>query len=132
MTKEERIRELIDNMSENEAMRLWNEYCDNDNRMDDCIYSMNDFDEIFSGYEPWEVARTCYYSGNFCPAHDFFWLNGYGNAESSDFPSMDSKSPFYIDELVSYIMDNETSLYNDEIQEILDEEEENEEGDEEE
>ena len=80
--------------------------------------------KFFSGSLPWEIARTCYYSGNFCPAHDYFWFNGYGNAESSDFPSLDSKSPFYLDEIVSYIVDNETSLYNDDIQAALDEWEE--------
>lgn len=126
MDIQEKIKEVIEEMTENEKISLWGNYCNEDSRMDDYIYSMEEFDEIFSGSLPWEIARTCYYSGNFCPAHDYFWFNGYGNAESSDFPSLDSKSPFYIDEIVSYIVDNENSLYNDDIQAALDEREDQE------
>jgi len=127
MDIQEKIKEVIENMTEGEKISLWDNYCNEDSRMDDYIYSMEEFDEIFSGSLPWEVVRTCYYSGNFCPAHDFFWFNGYGNAESSDFPSLDGNSPFYIDEIVSYIVDNENSLYNDDIQVALDEREDQEE-----
>lgn len=123
MTMKERIIEAIESMPTDEAMPLWNNYCDEANRMDDCIYSMADFDEYMQDMLPWEIARAAYYSGNFCPAHDYFWFNGYGNLESSDYPDIDSKSPFCKDEIASWIVDNENALYCDDIQEILDNEE---------
>ena len=125
MTLEEKIREAIENLSNDEAVSLWNEYCSEDGRMDDYIYSMNEFDEIMGDMTPLDVARTCFY-GDFCPADDYFWFNGYANLESSDFPSMDDKSPFYAKELATWIIKNENALYCDEIQEILDEDDEEE------
>lgn len=125
MTLEEKVMEAIENLSSDEAVSLWNEYCSEDGRMDDYIYSMNEFDEIMGNMTPSDVARTCYY-GEFCPADDYFWFNGYANLESSDFPSMDNKSPFYAKELATWIIKNENALYCDEIQEILDEDDEEE------
>lgn len=125
MTLEEKVMEAIENLSSDEAVSLWNEYCSEDGRMDDYIYSMNEFDEIMGNMTPLDVARTCYY-GEFCPADDYFWFNGYANLESSDFPSMDDKSPFYAKELAAWIIKNENALYCDEIQEILDEDDEEE------
>ena len=74
MTMKERIIEAIEKLSHDEAISLWQNYCNESNRMDDNIYSMEEFDEIMEGMKPWDVARTCYYSGNFCPAHDYFWF----------------------------------------------------------
>lgn len=125
MTLEEKVMEAIENLSSDEAVSLWNEYCSEDGRMDDYIYSMNEFDEIMGNMTPLDVARTCYY-GEFCPADDYFWFNGYANLESSDFPSMDDKSPFYAKELATWIIKNENALYCDEIQEIIDEDDEEE------
>lgn len=114
----EKIKEAIENMNESDLVILWNEYCYASNHTDDVIYMMDEFDEIMSGMSPWEVARTCYYSGKFCPAHDYFWFNGYGNAESSDFPC-EHDSPIYISDIAEYIVDNGNALYNDELEEIL-------------
>lgn len=125
MTLEEKVMEAIENLSSDEAVSLWNEYCSEDGRMDDYIYSMNEFDEIMGDMTPLDVARTCFY-GDFCPADDYFWFNGYANLESSDFPSIDDKSPFYAKALATWIIKNENALYCDEIQEILDEDDEEE------
>lgn len=120
MTIEERIIDAIENLSNNEAVSLWNEYCNESNHMDDYIYGMNEFDEIMGDMKPWDVVRACFY-GNFCPADNYFWFNGYANLESSDFPSKDSKSPIYAKEIAKWIVDNDNSLDNDEIQDILNE-----------
>ena len=115
----ERLQEIIENMDISDLVSLWNEYTVESNRMDDYIYPMDEFDEVMENYTPWQIARAAYYSGKFCPAHDYFWFNGYANLESSDFPS-ESDSPIYIKELVTFISENKNALYNDEIQEILD------------
>ena len=71
---EEKIKEIIEEMSTEDKVALWNEYCDSANRMDD-------------------------------------WIDG-------------EKSPFYIDELVDYIVENEEDFGNDDIEEALEGEEE--------
>ena len=101
---EERIKEIIEEMSTEDKIALWNEYCDSSNRADDWIYSMEEFDEIMNEREPWDIVRTCYF-GDFNPTHEYFWFNGYANLES-DYDIDGEKSPFYIDELVDYIVEN--------------------------
>ena len=121
---EEKIKEIIEEMSTEDKVALWNEYCDSVNRTDDWIYSMGEFDEIMNGREPWDIVRTCYF-GDFNPTHEYFWFNGYANLESDDWIDGE-KSPFYIDELVDYIIENEEDFGNDEIEEVLEGEEEEE------
>ena len=118
----EQIREIILSLSDADFVELFNRYCEDNDLMDDYIYSMDEFDEIMTGKSPWEIARCAYYSGKFCPAHDYFWFNGYGNLESSDSPEYEFKCT--VNDIIGYIVDNSNSLGNDDIQEILDQEEE--------
>lgn len=122
---EERIKEIIEEMSTEDKVTLWNNYCDAGNMYNDEIYFMEDFDEIMEGKNPWEVARCCFF-GDFNPAHNYFWFNAYENLESDDWIDGE-KSPFYIDELVDYIIENEEDFGNDDIAKVLEGEEEEEE-----
>ena len=121
---EERIKEIIEEMSTKDKIALWNEYCSNNNRIDDWIYYMEEFDEIMDGREPLDIARTCYF-GDFNPAHKYFWFNGYANLES-DYDINGAKTPFYIYELIDYIIENKEYFGNDEIAKVLEGEEEEE------
>ena len=113
---EDEIRSCIDNMDASDLVWLWNEYCDNNRYTDDKIYMMSDFDELESGSTPLEIARLI--EGNdFRTGDDYFAYTTYG-AESFSSPE-DFKS-FDADDLTRYIVRNEDSLGNDEIQEILD------------
>ena len=114
------LKEYIDNMDNADIIALHNEYCDAVNSYDNRVYYMSEFDEIMSGVEPWEVARSAYY-GDFRPWDNYFYFNGYGNLASGDFIE---QLPIYIDEITEYIADNGDSLYNDDIQKIIDEYEE--------
>ena len=125
MTLEEKVREAIDGMQTPDVIGMWNEYCISCNMQDDIIYGMSDFDEVLEHESPWRIARACCY-GDFCAAHEWFWFNSYGNLESSDFPIIGGDSPFSLNNVVDYIVKNNDPLYNDEIQEILDEEDEDE------
>lgn len=119
MTRYEMIKAALENLDSVSLVTIWNDFCDADNRYDDHIYSMDEFDAIMSNMSPFEIARAAYYSGKFCPAHNYFWFNGYGNLESNDFPAVDD-SPIYISEIAQYIDDNSDALGNDEIEEVLD------------
>lgn len=122
---EERIKEIIEEMSTEEKIELWDNYCNADNRYDDWIYFMEEFDGIMEGKNPWEITRACYF-GDFNPTHEYFWFNAYGNLESEDWIDGE-KSPFDIDELVYYIIENEEDFGNGDIAEALEGEEEEEE-----
>lgn len=122
MNKQDKIKELLEEMSDSELLSVYMEYCDSANICDGGIYDMDDFDEIMSGSEPWEIARSCFY-GDFRPCDKYFSFNGYGNLISFDYIS----EHIYIDDIARYIIDNEDALNNDDIQEILDEEEADEE-----
>lgn len=123
MTKQEAIERIMDvlgEMSRDEVLNVWNEYKYATMCGEETIHSMKMFDEELQDYSPWEVARAAYYSGNFCPVHDYFWLNAYGNLESSDYPESDGESPFDMETLAEYIADG-NSLYNDELEAVLEE-----------
>ena len=79
----------------------------------------DEFDEIVGECLPSDVAFMCYY-GDFCPANSHFWYNGYGNLVSSDYPATDDESPFYINDIMQCIVDNDDDLGDEEIREILD------------
>lgn len=96
---------------------------------DDAIYSMDDFDELLCGREPWDIARMAYY-GEFCPTDSYFRFNVYGNLESTDNPC--NEGWIDLDELAQYAIDNDEDFGDREIRELLDQweaEEENEEED---
>ena len=125
MTRYEAIKTELEEMNSGDIIAIHNQYCEEAGYMDDYIYSMSDFDEIMGNMTPWEVARACFYGHEFCPSHDWFRFNGYANLESFDF-ALSSNSGIYIEDIARYIDDNDDALYDETIQEILDEYEEEE------
>ena len=119
MSIQEKLAAYIGDMQEDKAISLHNEYCEHDHKYDDHIYDMDEFDEIVGECLPSDVARMCYYV-DFCPTDSYFWYNGYGNLVSSDYPATDDESPFYINDIIKYIVDNDDDLGDEEIREILD------------
>lgn len=118
--KKNQIIEVLENMSMPDLVQVHNEYCNAANYPDNWVYSMEEFDEIMSGSSPWEIARTCFY-GDFRPCDDWFTFNGYANIDTFDYLA-EENCPIYIDDIASYILENEDSLNNGEIEEILNEE----------
>ena len=117
------LTEILENMDTSEIIYAHNMYCDGSNNMDDYIYSMDEFDEIFADETPWNIARACFYGHEFCPAHDYFRFNGYANLESFDF-APGGNSGIYISDIVNYIIRNDDDLNNDEIREAMEDAEE--------
>lgn len=117
----EALEDYISNLDTANLISLWNQYVSEANRMDDYIYSMDSFDEMHDGMKPWDIVRAAYYSGKFCPADDWYWYNGYGNLVSSDWPEREDASPYYLDEIIDYIIDNKDDLGNSDIRALLDE-----------
>ena len=116
---EQKIIDCINGMSVEEKIALHNAYCDAANCMDDCIYTMDEMEEILDGVDKWELVRMVQF-GDFDCMKDFWGFNGYGNLVSYNAWEL----PIYAEDIADYILRKEDALGNDEIQEILDEEDE--------
>ena len=128
MSRYEKIKEAIENMNTSDIVALHNEYCNEYGDMDYYVYSMDEFDEVMADMKPWDIARSAFFGG-FRPVADYFSFNGYGNLVSFDYWN-DEDARIYPSEIARYIDENDNSLYNNDIQEILDEYDETEDSDE--
>ena len=117
MTKREKLVDYINGMGIEEKIALHNTYCDAANCMDDCIYAMDDMEEILDGVDKWELVRMIRF-GDFDFMKEFWGVNGYGNLVSYNAWEL----PVYAEDIADYVLRKEDSLGNDEIQYILDEE----------
>ena len=126
------VKEMLMDMDDCDLVAIHNEYCEKVNYVDDMIYSMGEFDEIYpaDGKSALDIIRDAM-GGSFNPDDDWFRWNGWGNLDSTDTP--DEGDWIDIDEIADYIVENDDALRNDEIRDLMDEiEEENEEEEEEE
>ena len=71
-------------LSDSDLLIAWNVRCDILQYMDDCMYQMEDFNELYHSAEPLEIASRIFY-GDFSPNHEFFMFDGYGNPVSFDY-----------------------------------------------
>lgn len=129
--KVEAIKNIIEDMDESDAVALHNEYCYETNNYDDEIIEMERFDEICEGMTPSDIANHIFY-GDFNPNHEYFHYDGYGNFESTNYPT----DWIYPGDIAREVVDRECAFENDEIQEEIDswsedEDEEEEDSDEE-
>ena len=115
MEKRRKLVDYIDSMGVEEKIALHNTYCDAANCMDNCIYAMDEMEEILDGVDKWELVRMVQF-GDFDCTKDFWSFNGYGNLVSYNAWEL----PVYAEDIADYVLRKEDSLGNDEIQEILD------------
>ena len=117
MEKRKKLVDYINGMGIEEKIALHNTYCDAANCMDDCIYTMDDMEEILYGVDKWELVRMIRF-GDFDFMKEFWGFNGYGNLVSYNAWEL----PVYAEDIADYVLLKEDSLGNDKIKEILDEE----------
>ena len=115
MAKREKLIDYINGMGIEEKIALHNTYCDAANCLDNCIYTMDDMEEVLYGVDKWELVRMVQF-GDFDCTKEFWSFNGYGNLDSYDAREL----PIYAEDIADYVLSNEDSLGNDEIKEILD------------
>ena len=115
MEKRQEIVDYINEMGIEEKLALHNAYCDAANCVDDCIYTMDDMEEVLYGVDKWELARMVQF-GDFDCTKEFWGFNGYGNLVSYNAWEL----PVYAEDIADYVLREEYSLGNDEIQEMLD------------
>lgn len=119
MTKRERLIDYINGMGVDEKIALHNSYCDAAGCLDDCIYEMDEFDEVLDGVGKWTLVNMIRF-GDFDFMKDFWVVNGYGNLDSYGAWEL----PIFASDIADYILSEEDALGNDEIKDILDEEDE--------
>ena len=117
MEKRKKLVDYINGMGIEEKIALHNAYCGAANCMDDCIYAMDELEEVLDGVDKWELVRMVQF-GDFDCMKDFWGFNGYGNLVSYNALEL----PIFASDIADYILSEEDSLSNDEIQEILDKE----------
>ena len=113
--KVEAIKNIIKDMDDSDAVALHNEYCYETNDYDDEIIEMERFDEICEGMTPSDIARSIFY-GDFNLNHEYFHYDGYGNFESTNYPT----DWIYPGDIAREVVDRECAFENDEIQEEID------------
>lgn len=119
--KFELILEVLEGLTDSELLSVHREYLNETNGYDDEIYTLDDLDMIAEGQDAyWLLCRAFY--GDFNPTADYFKFNGYGNIQSIF--SYELSSYIDMEDIAKYCVDNDKALYNDEIQEILDSEDE--------
>ena len=117
--KKQKIVDYINGMGIDEKIALHNTYCDAANCTDNCIYAMDEIEEILDGVDKWELVRMVQF-GDFDCTEEFWGFNGYGNLVSYNAWEL----PIYAEDIADFILWKEDSLGNDEIKEILDGEDE--------
>ena len=94
----------------------YNEWTLESHDPDSYIYSMSEFNEVMSAFEPERIADMCYY-GDYNPTAEWFTFDGYGNIKcisKYDEPCWDP------DELKEYYIENDNLYYfNDEDRETI-------------
>ena len=81
MTNEKAMR-IIDNADVYDLAAAYSEYVGDElNDPNSAIYSVWEFDELMTGFNPSDLVNMIFY-GDYSPSADFFTFDGYGNIES--------------------------------------------------
>lgn len=80
MSEKEKIIDLLENeLSMEELVEVWNDYCERNNLGGDEIFSLKDFDAYYENYTPSQIAQAVFNSRYFNPSDTWFGFDGYGN-----------------------------------------------------
>lgn len=141
MTREQAIRTYVENLSKGELVELLQHMNAYDGYFaDDVYYNMDEFDEFLSNHTPMEIALMIYFSDSFNPNDDYFRFNAYGILESADWLDVEVDAEDLKDDIIDhlvtsysgdtpwteldYIVDaGDDALFNDDLEEIDEEEE---------
>ena len=113
-TRRDAIREYIKNLRDYEQVDLWNDYCEAQNRDDDRIERMEEFDDLFYGLSPLKIVRRL--DSSFDPNHGWFYFDSWGDVCSTDHPENEIIQQ---DDIAEYIDESGDNLYDSGIAELL-------------
>ena len=120
--KRDIVENAVDNLSENELLNIWNDYCDDNNYYDDRVYYVDELDELCYSMKPTEIISRY---GNL-DGFEYFTDGVYTEGSNDLLDLIDYGA------LIDYIIDNEEDFDNSDIADALEEIEEEDDDDEEE
>lgn len=128
MTLLERLENFIrHDMTLNDFVELHYRYCQAIDDIDSIVYDMSQFNLVMSSDDPETIAQRVAY-GNFKPSDGWFWFSGYGNLISgTTFADLEDIQIFPSD-IARYIVGSGDSLGSPDIQSILDEDQDDDDG----
>ena len=116
----EKIKEAITDLTNDEMVALWNDYCEANNYYDDYI-EYNDIDELLYGLKPSEVLNRID-KDKYDQDDKYCSIGGWGEYVSFDYVD-DNGSPFDLESLAQWIYENEDAcgyLDEDDISDCFD------------
>ena len=141
MTREQAIRNYVEKLSKGELVELLQHMNGYDGCFDDCVYyDMAEFDEFLSNQTPMEIAQMICFGDYFSPNDEYFRFNAYGNLESADWSDVEAEAEDLKDDIIDhlvnyysgdtpwaeldYLVDSDNdALFNDDLEEVDEEEE---------
>ncbi|MEG1994809.1 MAG: hypothetical protein RR255_00045 [Bacilli bacterium] len=112
---EERIKEIIEDMNEDEKVVLHNNYGDTVGYTDNKVYLYEKIDTDFIYYTPTQIINMLGGLYNMSMSLKYWNFDGYENAEVTDINNL-----IDIDGITKFIIDYDNSLECTDIQELLD------------
>ena len=125
----EKFTEEFNNLSNNEKIAIYNEYCLEHGDSDNMLYDFDEefFNMAFEGKEPIEICRATFFGNIQNWSDEYIRFNAYGNLESlSEFVAVD-KAEDYVEKIYDY-----EDVWEEYIDPEEDDEDEDEEDDEDE
>lgn len=111
-----KVVECLEDMWLEDIVSIWNAYVECNNYYDDYIYNMCDLDYELESLTPTEILRKAE-GEDFKTSDSFFYHTIYGINSCNNVED----SPICISDLAYYIIDNDDSLGNTDIEDILEE-----------
>ena len=119
MTLREKVEKCLEDMSFDDLISVFNEYCRTIECYEDEFYYMDEFDDLFCGLTPLRIAEIVE-GTDFNPRHDFFRETIYGvESYCSSGDVVDEINAQYIEELINHIVDNGDALDNNELADVI-------------
>ena len=104
MTREEKIRAYVENLSKGELVELLQHMNAYDGYFEDSVYyDMDNFEEFMSNYSPMEIAQRIYF-GDFNPNDDWFRFNAYGNLVSANWYDVVAEAEDLKDDIIDHLV----------------------------
>ena len=142
MTREEAIRNYVENLIGDDLAYLLQHINAYDGNFEDCTYyDMDEFDEFLSNHTPMEIAQMIFYGGEFNPNDEYFYFNGYGNLESANWGDVVDVAENLVDDIIDHLVNSysgdtpwpdlddlvyadDDAIFNEDYEEVDEEEEE--------
>lgn len=114
--KIKQIKTILNDMHDDELVEIHNRYCEANCDYDDQIYNNDDaiLNDVMGECTFAEAACKLFYS-DYNYNDNYFWLDGYGNLESSN----DPKDIIFVDDIARYVVDDENDLDNMDLREAI-------------